>query len=176
MRRIVSISLLFLFLAPLPGLYLWLSYEKNRVRKEVKEAIISGMDKDRLVKLTFTLEQTSTLLDWEHEKEFEYNGMMYDIVETIEEGNIIHYWCWPDREETELNRQISELVSGAMQHDRQKQDRQQRILQFMKTIHFSPAGIDTPLLAFSYAENNITPDPSPIRRSSSPPSPPPKTV
>jgi hypothetical protein len=39
---------------------------------------------------------------------------MYDIVESISIKDSITYFCWLDREETELNNKLKDLVANAM--------------------------------------------------------------
>lgn len=99
------------------------------VRQQVDENISVGIDKDRLVVLGFTREETERELRWEHSREFEYKRQMYDIVEVKITGDSIYYTCWWDIEETLINKRISELGKYAMDTDAQKNDRK---------VHFNP--------------------------------------
>ncbi len=45
----------------------------------VKTRILAGVGKNQMVRLSFTALATKTQLRWEHSKEFEYKGEMYDI-------------------------------------------------------------------------------------------------
>jgi hypothetical protein len=101
------------FVNPTVGAFTWVHYKKTIVKKEVEKHIIAGINKDDLVLLIFSKEETQTLLRWEHSKEFEYNHQMYDVVETLTFGNTICYWCWWDQEETKLNRRLRELAAQA---------------------------------------------------------------
>jgi len=96
--------------------------------------IIEGVDKEDLVLLEFTKGETLTELRWEHEREFEYKEQMYDIVETIDAGNIVYYWCWWDKEETELKRQLGELGKKIFNTDPQKKERHDRLITFYKSL------------------------------------------
>lgn len=99
--------------------------------------IIEGVDKEDLILLEFTKGETLTKLRWEHEKEFEYNAQMYDIVETIVAGNIIYYWCWLDKDETELKRQLGELGNKVFNTDPQKREKNDLLYNFYKSLFFS---------------------------------------
>ncbi len=95
---------------PFAGTYLWLYCEKAAVKQQVKQKILGGIDKEELVWLTFKTTEATEVLHWEHDREFEYQGRMYDVVETKAQGDFISYLCWPDHEETQLNRLIDEMA------------------------------------------------------------------
>jgi len=83
-------------LGPSLGTFGWLHYQKYAVRAEVKQMMINkGMAEEHLVVLQFTTEEKA-LLNWEHDKEFEYQGQMYDVVDSYQVGDIFYYSCWPD--------------------------------------------------------------------------------
>src|SRR5690606_39601506 len=88
-KRLIAISLLFVLFAPVMTIYLYLQFEKSAVRREIKWKMIAGMDEEELVLLKFTKEETQTKLRWEHSKEFEYDGQMYDIVSKEVKGDSI---------------------------------------------------------------------------------------
>jgi hypothetical protein len=99
------------FVGPIP----WLQIKKAMVRKDVSDSIIHGIENDRLVVLRFLIEETETLLRWEHSGEFEYNSQMYDVIETWTVGDTVYYRCWWDREETKLNDRLRELAERVFQ-------------------------------------------------------------
>ena len=78
-------------------LFLFISSRKSYSRKrKLKE----GISENELVKLTFSKKEIPTLLKWENDKEFEYNGQMYDVVEVADIGDSLQYTCWWDKAET----------------------------------------------------------------------------
>ena len=89
----------------------WLLFEKAAVKRGVRERIVRGIEEGDLMVLTFTLEEARALLRWEEPREFEYDGRMYDIVETQAIGETVTYKCWRDQEETLLNNRLQELAS-----------------------------------------------------------------
>ena len=111
--------------------------EKYAIKKEVKWKMIAGIDKEELVLLTFSREETETKLNWKHSREFEYNGEMYDIVETLEQNDSIAYWCWWDHEETKLNRQLSDLIDQTAGQSQQNKQNKQHLFQFLNSIYFT---------------------------------------
>jgi hypothetical protein len=145
LKKIIAILLLFSLLAPVAGLYLWLRYEKKQVKEEVKQAILSGLEKDQLVCLTFPVEEVERMIEWENEYEFEYRGEMYDVVETEYSGIMISYWCWHDSKETRLKDQIEDLLAGGSDDAPVTKDKQIKLLQFYKTLYPTITGQIEPI-------------------------------
>ncbi len=115
LRRLISFVILAcIIFDPVVGTHTWLQYKKTKVKHEVWEQIDSGIDQSELVLLKFSKKETQTKLRWEHEREFEYNHRMYDVVRTKTVGETVYYWCWYDHIETMLNRQMEELASQAV--------------------------------------------------------------
>ena len=117
---------------------MWLHHQKHLVKKEVKRQMISGIDKKDLELLKFSKKETQTKLRWEHSKEFEYKGQMYDIVEKIVKEDSVYYWCWWDHEETKLNKELSSLANNAFRDDPKKQKRQQQLFSYLNSLFFTP--------------------------------------
>ncbi len=137
-RKIFGLVMIFCFIAPLATTYFFLKYHKKQVKREIKRKIIAGIDKEELVLLKIT-EKEKGLLRWEHSKEFEYRGEMYDVVECSIVGDTTYYRVWWDHKETKLNRQLQELVSTAMGKNQKKQENQNRLLSFFKSLYFAEA-------------------------------------
>lgn len=126
--------MLFCLIAPLLATVTYLHYQKSSVRKKVKHQIIAGIDKDELVLLKFTEDESQTKLRWEHAKEFEFDGQMYDVVETKIKGDTIYYWCWWDHEETRLNKQLNETVAKIFGDNPQRKDSHKKLAEFYKKL------------------------------------------
>ncbi len=101
--------------------------------------MIAGLDKSELVLLKFSRAAAQTQLRWEHAKEFELEGQMYDVVETELKGDTLYYICWWDHEETKLNKQLKNLVAGVLGNDAERRETQKRLLHFYESLyHFMP--------------------------------------
>ena len=105
------------------------------IKKSIKRKMIAGIDKEELVLLKFTKMEAERDLRWEHSKEFEYRGEMYDIVERTSKGDSIFYWCWWDHEETQLNLALSDLAEKALGKDSKRNQKRQQLLDFYKNIN-----------------------------------------
>lgn len=136
-KRAAALFLLLCLTLPFLGTYTCLKMEKRKVKKTIKWRMIDGMDKSELVLLKFTKTQVESELEWEHSREFEYNGQMYDVVEKQQQGDTIYYYCWQDDEETKLNLQLSELVANALGQNPLNKDKQERLHNFLKNLYCS---------------------------------------
>lgn len=110
------------------------------MKKEVKHKIIAGVDKEDLVLLAFTKEEAEQQLNWEHSKEFEFKGNMYDIVEQSATSDSVYYWCWWDKEETVLMQKLYALMGQKLDKDPVHHQHKIQFYQFIDHIilsHFS---------------------------------------
>ena len=107
------------------------------LKREIKWKMIAEMDHDELVLLKFSKEDIKTKLRWEHSKEFEYDGEMYDIVDTEIKGDSIFYRCWWDYEETALNKKLKKLVASAFDKDQTNRDSQNDLYTYFRSFFFS---------------------------------------
>lgn len=133
-QKIAGIFLLICVVVPVTTTYLFLQFQKKQVKREVKWKMIAGIEKEALVLLKFTASEVESQVKWEHSKEFEFKGEMFDVVEKRIKGDTIYYWCWSDREETKLNRQLDELVSCALGLCPERQEIQKQTIDFYKQL------------------------------------------
>ncbi len=84
--------------------------QKLNIKKTVAEIIDNGIEKENLILLKFSYADSKSKLRWEHSREFEYKNQMYDIVEVEYTEDSIIYWCWHDKEETEINNQLRTMA------------------------------------------------------------------
>ncbi|MBK6621307.1 MAG: hypothetical protein IPG32_10685 [Saprospirales bacterium] len=135
MNKLIVPILLLSLSAPFAGAYVWLQWEIRATKKEVKKQIQTGLAEKELVFLKLPKPVSETELRWEHAREFEYQGRMYDIVEAEILGDTFYCHCLLDHRETELKRQLSKLMGGAMDPDPQKKEQQTRLFEFQKTLY-----------------------------------------
>lgn len=146
LKRIKAIFLVIVLVFPFWGFYFFLNHEIHQTRKQVKRYIISGLDKEQLCKLTFSINGVNNLIKWKHNKEFEYKNVMYDIVFKETHNDSISYWCWKDNEETKLRYSLDKLVARTMNDNDSKSSQSQRINDFLKILYY---------YSFSNSKNEI---------------------
>lgn len=137
-KQILSFILLFILIVPVVVTYTWLQQHKRAVKREVKWNMIAGIDKKELVFFTFSNKDIVTKLRWEHDKEFEFQKQMYDVVEKVVAKDSTKLWCWWDHDETKLNKQLQRLLVGVFQNDLESKTKQNAAYKFYTLLFFQP--------------------------------------
>jgi len=114
--------------------YLYLNHQKKQLKREVKWKIIEGIDKSELVLIQLNKSEAKEKLDWEHSKEFEYLGEMYDVVEFEETSDSVKYWCWWDYEETALNQNLAQVLNNLLGNDPDKKEKEEKLITFYQSL------------------------------------------
>jgi len=149
--------------------------EKRVVRKSVKKRLIAGIAREELVLLKFSSRQKETLLNWEHSREFEYKGEMYDIIRFEQHGDTMWYWCYWDRQETKLKRKLDFLVVKMMGPAPQSRNEGRQLTEFFRSLYFPFENDNNPIVSFSKEEKVLRPFLfALLKRDIIPPSPPPE--
>jgi len=140
--------------------------------------MIAGLDPEELVLLKFTSLESRTKLRWEHSKEFEFRGQMYDVVSSETKGDSIFYRCWWDHKETQLNQRLKILVAKALDQDENNGEALMNLHFYLGTFFYSKP-IDLQFLSFqkiSEVYEDEIHSGSFNSRLISPPKPPPKMI
>ncbi len=130
-----------------------LTYQQEKVRHEVKEMIISGLSADDLTKLKFHKDDAHEKLEWEHEKEFKFQGEKYDVVQTSVTDDSITYYCWWDHEETAIEQQLADSLQKALSNDLESQKGKRTLISYLKVDYQSPDGILLAHCPFSFQQD-----------------------
>jgi len=136
LKRLGSIGLFLLLTLPFAATYTWLQLEKIHIRETVKQQLVAGMDESELIRLEFTPDEAKTRLRWHHEKEFELDGQLYDVVNQSHQNQRIVFWCFADHAETNLDKQMDMLLDSLLNGDQQRRDKKARLLDFNKKLFF----------------------------------------
>lgn len=158
---------------PFAGTYILYKYQKKIIRKEIKHKIIAGIDKSELVLIKVHNSKIEIDLKWEHSKEFEYKGEMYDVVSKEFHNDSTYFWCWWDYDETSLNKQLKSSLAKALGHDTKTKNTQNRLQNFLKTLYFQENS-KSEFNSFKEIEHNTQYLANYFERYSTPPNPPPE--
>ncbi|MFH6983551.1 hypothetical protein [Marinoscillum luteum] len=172
MGKIPAILLLCVLSIPFMGTYTWLRVEKYQLKRQIKRQLIAQTDKNDLILLKIA-HKDSSLLSWEHSKEFEYKGEMYDVVERYQNEDTTYYRCWWDHEETRLNRQLQVLVNKAFGKDPYHEANRERVETFTSGLICVPIPVFK-FITFVSAFQRQALEMTPIYRQQKPPLPPPQ--
>ena len=110
MRKFLAVFLLLVFLVNLTGIFIAFKIQKSIIRHEVMQLLQQPEYDKKLIVFAIT-PHNKHLFEWEHDREFRHNKMMYDIVkkETNSKGELIVH-CILDKKETQLWSDLTELV------------------------------------------------------------------
>ncbi len=112
MRKLISFSLLLLFLWQIGGYLIEFQFESNRIRKEIKKLTKEAVPLNQLVHFQFTLKEINSLT-WVKSHEFRMHGHFYDVVWKKDLGNgKIEFKCVSDDQETQLFEKLDQYVSA----------------------------------------------------------------
>ncbi|MFN9683325.1 MAG: hypothetical protein ACK56V_17160 [Bacteroidota bacterium] len=149
MKKIVPFFFMVLFIAPFYGTYLYLSLQQKVIQEAVQRKLVEGIPENELVKLTFLKKEIPKLLKWEHDKEFEYNGQMYDVVEVSDVGDSLQYLCWWDKAETATKKNKQKLLYAGIDTSNPANHFPFTFSDYYKSIYF----IFTPFNGVETSEN-----------------------
>lgn len=107
----VLLSLLFVLQS---GHAILLLIQQEMLRNEIKQKYLEGFIGNELLILEIPLHLEMTpnqQFKRIHDKEFVYNGQMYDIVEEEQIGSSTWYLVYPDRKETKLKSKLRQQMA-----------------------------------------------------------------
>jgi hypothetical protein len=94
------------------GFYAILSYERHEIREKVEHKILKSLKKSELICIVAD-DKNLPKIEWEHlEKEFRFEGNLYDVVYSENALGVTHYYCLSDKDETILEAKIDKLLEN----------------------------------------------------------------
>ncbi len=132
MARLYSISLLLLFLGNVIGGISFLLIQRYQRHEYIESQIKSGAFNQSLTQIQLEADQLNEIHWVEDDREFRYEGEMYDVVriETTQNGGKIFH-CFADHVETELYAEIERNLGS---ESNGQQDDQMIVLQMFKFV------------------------------------------
>lgn len=174
--RVVFASIIIGIITLMSGIYLGFQLERAEIRHKVRNNIKSTVKKSDLELITIHKDDIRKELQWKHAEEFEWNGEMYDIIYEDEKDDSLLYWCWADKEESALNRQMESWISHLLFNTPNSKEKHKTIQVNYNHLFISYAnGRGNNLVLFkqhspSYKVSHW------LMHSQGPPSPPPKSI
>ena len=98
------------------GFYAILSFEREEIREKVEQKLIKSLNKSELVCVVDN-DKNSPKIEWERpEKEFRFEGNLYDVVYKEKAFGVTYYYCLSDKDETILEAKIDKLLENETKH------------------------------------------------------------
>ena len=110
----LAIGLFVVLASNLAGIFIFFEFQKWDIRREVKAMIKQNLPDADLTAITLSPELHHNLT-WQDETEFEYHGILYDVVrqKKLDDGSIVYY-CLQDAKETDLFTSLADLLDKAV--------------------------------------------------------------
>ena len=131
----IAIFLFCCLVLPFLGTYIWFQGRIASARDVAALKIKKTIPPDDEILWKFSLADSKNKLEWEHSQEFEYNGEMYDVIRSEQKGDTMWYWCYWDRKETLLKKELNLLTLNLLGPGATHQNHGQRIDEFFKTLY-----------------------------------------
>ncbi len=98
------------------GFYAILSFEHEEIREKVEQKLIKSLNKSELVCVVDN-DKNFPKIEWERpEKEFRFEGNLYDVVYKEKAFEVTYYYCLSDKDETILEAKIDKLLENETKH------------------------------------------------------------
>ncbi len=146
-KRVLIYGIFFLVISLLVGYFFHLKIEKSAIRTTVKAVIFSGLDRSELVFISDEKIHDPTF-KWKDEAEFSLNGVMYDVVEHVTDGEQ-GYWCWRDTKETAVEQKIDRLYTFLIENNPKNSDRQFSYQTLLNSLYFNTDAVSSVLIISS---------------------------
>lgn len=110
MRLVTGGLILILVIGPFWFAKMNLYSQLRSTKHQVKALLLQSIPSNDLKTFRFTASEYLNL-NWEHEREFELEGLMYDVVETTVSNGIYQLVCYPDTEESLIKKKLKALLT-----------------------------------------------------------------
>ena len=120
---------------------------------KIKKAI----PQDEQLLWKFSTEDARLKLDWEHSHEFEYKGEMYDVIRYEVKGDSIWYWCYWDRKETKLRKELNVILVNLMGPGQQNKNEGRQLNDFFKSLYIPASSVKQNLAAGHDLQHRMIP-------------------
>tara|TARA_R100000005_G_scaffold96660_1_gene85670 strand:- start:19180 stop:19638 length:459 start_codon:yes stop_codon:yes gene_type:complete len=112
--------------------------EKAKAKRHAALVIAGEENPVEMVHLAFTEAQIKTDLRWEHDREFEYRGQMYDIISSEIKGDTTYFYAYWDKLESIINHKLNELITLHLGGEADEKDESQLVVSLLKALYIHP--------------------------------------
>ena len=117
LKNYIVIFLLLSLISPYMSVYSYFALKKYEIESNYAEKVQAGTISSELVALEFSREQSKNDLNWISKREFNFESACYRVIKVQYVGELIVYFCWKNIENTNLHRNLVDLIAGVIGHD-----------------------------------------------------------
>jgi len=125
---------------------MYLQHEKGIAKSEMSEYLQAYAKKD-VVDIIVHKDQIHTILEWEHDREFELSGEMYDVISSQIIGDSIIYQCLHDAKESSINKRMISFIKNYL-NDQTGKDASLIVFSDIFKVLYPPSTILTEFTVF----------------------------
>ncbi len=129
MRKYISLILLVIILFVSNGYHLYFKYLQHNIQQEIKHKIRNKLSKKELTLIVVSSNNKKKIKWTKENKEFIYNGLMYDIVKVETQGKEKYYYCINDTKE-------KDLIANYKKHNRHRNNTLLKIRKILSNKYF----------------------------------------
>lgn len=116
MKTLLSLIIFVTFFIKIGGYYTYLMMERHNIREEIEHKLKYAIPQSTL-KCIIANPENITKIEWRRtQKEFKFEGELYDIVSVEIHKGITYYFCINDHAETLLEAKIDNLLKYKTDH------------------------------------------------------------
>ena len=177
MNRGLALMLLCLLLVQPAGPLILFGVQRHVAKREIRQRLKADIPDSRLLRIEIPLEmeqRPNTRFKRLHEKEFRFDGRMYDVVRAMRYGDTTCYMCIEDEKETSLFAGLDVLIRNEMNRNSRSQKMQADVSRLFSSSFLTSetaSGCVPQLLSVLRPENEV----KALSFREPPPSPPPES-
>ncbi len=140
MKKVLSISLLLIFLFQMTGYYFVFKIQQSEIRKEFKRLLQTGIAEDKLVVIEFDKNckpAKGEEIKFIENHEILYHNTFYDIVRKETLGSVTKYFCIADHDETLIFARFSKVMKQESNKNNDRKNHNNSFKQFFNPFTFS---------------------------------------
>ncbi len=140
MKKVLSISLLLIFLFQMTGYFFVFKIQQREIRKEFKRLLQTGIAEDKLVVIEFDKNSKfakSEEIKFIESHEILYHNTFYDIVRKEILGSVTRYFCIADHDETILFARLNRIMKDEMNKNNDRKKQNNNLKQLLNLFAFS---------------------------------------
>jgi len=154
MKKVLSISLLLIFLFQMTGYYFVFKIQQREIRKEFKRLLQTGIAEDKLVVIEFDKNRMPAKgeeIKFIENHEILYHNTFYDIVRKEALGSVTKYFCIADHDETILFARLNKVMKDEMNKNNDRKKQNNSLKQLLNVFTFSANRPDFSAFALDFS-------------------------
>jgi hypothetical protein len=154
LKKVFSILFACIFLYNYWGYYITFIIQQYCAKEEMKEQLMKLVPDDELCKINIPFYSYNKIRWYEDNKEFKYEGNMYDVVRQVKTKSSIIYYCVQDNKENKLYQKLNQHVIDNLTNDVNQKNQKEKSDRIIKKVFFDYFYIFNPQNIYKQSQIN----------------------